>query len=95
MQDVMDKSRSKFLGLSDEALDELTDAQRGSYNKLRDASDELTAADAEALDAGNDLHFAADVLRAAHEDARLKPKWTFRDEHAAMVRQRQLDRGIR
>ncbi|MGD0076856.1 MAG: hypothetical protein ABSD31_21400 [Candidatus Binataceae bacterium] len=91
--EVIDKG--KFVGLSDEQLDELSDRQRETYNRLREAAEEKAAADAEAEAASKSLHASSDGLRASQEAARLEPnKSTFLDEHRAMVNQRKIDRGI-
>jgi hypothetical protein len=90
--EVMEKG--KFVGLSDEQLDELSDHQRETYNRLREAAEEKAAADAEAEAASKSLHASSDGLRASQEADRLAPKHSFLDEHRAMVKQRKIDRGL-
>ena len=73
ISEAMDKDK-KFIGLDDETLDTLADHQRKAYNVLRDACEELTAAEAEVAAASKSLHAASDGLRAAQEADRLAPK---------------------
>lgn len=94
MPDIFEQKSGRFIPMSKEETDKLTDEQLAAYVAVSDAADEMTAANIAAEAATNSLHASAEGLRLSQEADRLKPKWTRLDEVRAMIDANKKARGI-